>query len=330
MADENDKDLTYHNLQNAIDKQFGNTATVIGNGDGTFTVLVHDSAYDISSNGTITQGINWKRSMQNAQAPDTQKTTPKNIIGIGTDGTPVNMDLWEYTIESDKSYHIKYMSENFSDNGEIIGTIPQYIKTPSNEQFLPVTSMLESFMGMKGLQIAPKIPNTVTNLQGTFKDCTNLTASILPSNVITMIATFQNCSSLSTAPNLPENVEDISWAFYHCSNLKIAPIIPNSVKNMKSTFNQCINLTRGSDIPENVENMQYTYMGCSKLSGELKISANISGKELNGHQDYYQCFWNAATSEDFNLTIICSKKTYQILSTSQLLYSSNSNITIKE
>ena len=195
------------------------------------------------------------------------------------------------------------MSEELS-NGEMTDSVPQYIKTLENNQFIPVTSMLEAFMGVSTLKVAPKIPSTVTNMQGAFKDCINLKTAKIPNNVTNLTATFQNCSSLEQAPDLPENAESISWAFYNCSSLTVAPIIPEKVKNMRSTFNQCTNLISGSDIPKSVENMQYTYMGCSKLTGTIEINANITSKNIDGHEDYYQCFWDAATDNNANLSII--------------------------
>ena len=50
-------------------------------------------------------GINWDLAKTNAKAPEEQKEERNNgVIGIGTDGKVVNMDLWEYT----------YISENDS------------------------------------------------------------------------------------------------------------------------------------------------------------------------------------------------------------------------
>ena len=40
-------------------------------------------------------GIDWEQAKANAKAPEEQKEERNNgVIGIGTDGEPVNMDLW--------------------------------------------------------------------------------------------------------------------------------------------------------------------------------------------------------------------------------------------
>ena len=47
-------------------------------------------------------GIDWEKVKANAKAPEEQKAERNNgVIGIGTDGRPVNMDLWEYTLLDD-------------------------------------------------------------------------------------------------------------------------------------------------------------------------------------------------------------------------------------
>ena len=84
-------------LQKAINNQFGeNQAIVADNGDGTFTVEIIDNQknYIVTSND-VEDGIDWQTAMQTAKAPAEQiQERNKNVIGIGTDGKPVNMDLW--------------------------------------------------------------------------------------------------------------------------------------------------------------------------------------------------------------------------------------------
>ena len=40
--------------------------------------------------------------------PDQKNST---AIGVGPDGRPVNMDLWEYSLEEDGNYNYKCKSE---------------------------------------------------------------------------------------------------------------------------------------------------------------------------------------------------------------------------
>ena len=331
------QELNQSNLQDAIDNHFGNgKATVVSNGDGTFTVHFIDSKrdYNITSNG-IEKGTDWNEVMASVVAPESQDEERNNgVIGIGTNGNSIDMDLWEYTKLDDGTYSVKYISQEHTDKGEIIGTVPQYIKTQSQNEFVPVTSMLEAFMNDTLLKIAPVIPNTITNMRGIFKGCTSLEiASAIPGNVTNLLAAFENCSILLEAPVLPDNAEDISWAFHGCTNLETAPVIPNKVKDMHATFNSCYNLINGSDIPESVEDITFVYFRCYKLSGEIKVGANVSGKNIDDYDyiDYYQCFYDAATDENANLTVKCSENVYNLFTiNSSLVYSSNSHISLKQ
>lgn len=88
-------------------------------------------------------GIDWEQAKANAKAPEEQKEERNNgVIGIGTDGKVVNMDLWEYTKLDDGTYGLNTVNGldstgssgrnkgyrgAFTDKGEIIGTIPTYI-----------------------------------------------------------------------------------------------------------------------------------------------------------------------------------------------------------
>lgn len=122
------QELNETNLQNAIDNQFGkNKATVIDNGNGTFTVSFIDSKrdYNITSNG-VENVIDWNEAMANAKAPESQIEERNNgVIGIGTDGKPVNMDLWEYTLLDDGTYGLN--TENGLDDTGSAGRETGYI-----------------------------------------------------------------------------------------------------------------------------------------------------------------------------------------------------------
>ena len=100
------EELNQNNLQKALNSQFKERNVVAtDNGDGTFTVSVLDKLkdYTISGSGnTIENGLDWNEAMANAVAPETQdEERNKDVIGIGTDGKPVDMDLWEYSLLED-------------------------------------------------------------------------------------------------------------------------------------------------------------------------------------------------------------------------------------
>ena len=224
-----DDELSQSTLQEAIDKEFGEKiANVISNGDYTFTInFISDKQdYNVVEDG-VEKKINWKASMENAVAPESQNEERNNgVIGIGIDGKPVDMDLWEYNKLDSGGYEVVYFSEENLKDGKIIGNIPQYIKDADDKEFVEVTSLQEAFMNNTKLEIAPEIPYTITNLRGTFKGCSNLkNLPAIPGNVTNLLAVFENCSLITEAPVLPEKAEDISWAFHGCTNLKSAPII---------------------------------------------------------------------------------------------------------
>ena len=109
-------------------------------------------------------GINWDLAKSNAKAPKEQKEERNNgVIGIGTDGKPVNMDLWEYTLMdvgsyvlNDDQYTIQDSKDSsiersggylgtIKDNGQIEGTIPQYISVDNGKTYVQVISLRDTF-----------------------------------------------------------------------------------------------------------------------------------------------------------------------------------------
>lgn len=130
--------------------------------------------------------------MENAVAPESQdEERNEGVIGIGTDGKPVDMDLWEYTL-----YEETYALNDIDDleavgatneskgylgkivDGKIEGTIPKYIKSSTDKEFIPVTSLKDTFINLNNdfdeLVTTPVIPSTVANMQSTFSRCNNL------------------------------------------------------------------------------------------------------------------------------------------------------------
>ena len=104
--------LSQSNLQKAIDSQFQDRDVVVSdNGDGTFTVSILDKLKDYTisnSNNTIEESLNWKEAMSNAVPPESQdEERNEGVIGIGTDGKPVDMDLWEYSLLEDGTFRLR-------------------------------------------------------------------------------------------------------------------------------------------------------------------------------------------------------------------------------
>lgn len=150
-----------------------------------------------------------------------------------------------------------------------------------------VTNMEGTFMGCSSLTTAPVIPDSVANITVIFDGCSSLETYVgstgpngdfsnykLPDNITDMRQTFRDCSKLTKAPLIPYNVTNMQTTFYGCTSLVTAPVIPNSVTSMFATFQGCTSLTTVSIIPESVTEMHQTFYGCTGLTGLIEINAN--------------------------------------------------------
>ena len=244
-------------------------------------------------------GIDWEQAKASAKAPVEQKEERNNgVIGIGTDGKPVNMDLWEYTNLEDGTFALNDIDSvndtNKSkgylgkiNNGQIDGKVVQYISIDYGKSYFPVTSMISTFCELDSLTQMPELPSTVKNM-------TNC---------------FIRCSNLENITKLPSNLEDLSNTFKGCTSLKVAPEIPSKVINMYGTFSECINLkVAPKEIPASVQNIALIFLNCENLNGEITINANVSGKTIGidsagGEiEDFYRAFYQ--TSLKSNNTVL--------------------------
>ena len=235
-------------------------------------------------------GIDWEQAKANAKAPEEQKEERNNgVIGIGTDGRSVNMDLWEYTKLDDGTYGLNNQ-ESLTDtgtkttgyigkivDGKIEGFVPKYIKGKNDNDFFEVTNMAYTFFNNKELKEAPELPDEVTNIRALFNSCENLIKVYnLPQKAVNMYGTFANCKMLEKVPQIPNNVVNMYGTFLGCTSITKAPVIPESVVNMSNTFSNCINITEAPIIPENVTNMRGTFGGCINLSQAPIIPENVT------------------------------------------------------
>jgi len=299
IGDKEPEELNQKNLQKAIDDQFGlGKATVIDNCDGTFTVSFSESKrdYNIISN-RVESGIDWNKAMANAVAPESQNEERNDgVIGIGTDGNPVNMDLWEYTRLDDGTYGLNTVDGldatgasgrntgykgDFTDKGEIKGTIPTYISIDSGKKFDKVTSLIHTFYNCSDLKIAPKIPDAIEDMSVAFYKCDNLlVAPNIPSSVTKLSYTFSSCTKLESMPEIGNSVKDFNGAFQSCSGLKNTTRLPDSIEKMDGAFYKCINLIDAPNIPINAISLSNTFQGCTKLvSAPLIIPENVENMQ---------------------------------------------------
>lgn len=325
--------LNNNNLQKAIDNQFGDREIVTSrNENGTFLVNCLDTLKDYLIIGSdVKEIIDWTEVIKNVKSPESQdEDRNKGVIGIGTDGKPVDMDLWEYTLyngtyalndlidleDTDGTNETKgYLGEII--DGKIQGTVPQYIKAPNDKEFVPVTNMKDTFICVDELEKIPKIPATVTDMQSTFSRCYAITAvNNLPSSIINMKWTFFNNINLKEI-ELPCKVVILTATFNNCKVLKEAPEIPESVTNMKSTFIECASLEKIETIPEKVETLERAFYNCVSLQGKIEINAS-------NLLDYAECFTGVCKTDNkkLRLTGTCTKLNEIIA------YTNNPNITL--
>ena len=358
--------LDQNNLQEAIDNQFeGRDVVVSDNGDGTFTISCLDTLKDyIISDNSIEEGIDWNEAMTNAIAPASQDEARNDgVIAIGTDGKPVNMDLWEYTLINNGTEFILNDSESatdkgykgsYTENGEIsenqidVITIPQYISLDNGESFKPVTSLSCLFRECTDLRIAPAIPATVKNIKNMFHTCSNLENAInIPSNVTNIQGIFYNCTSLAQAPVIANSVENMQGAFQGCINLIYVPNLPISATNLQAAFRECERLTEIPELPPNIQNMFMTFYNCKNLKSVSKIPKsvtnmcwafqncyNLSGTmeivldEVSGVDSYKGAFLEACLNG--TLTLKCSEDVYNLFfNNTDIIGSSTGIVNIK-
>lgn len=212
----------------------------------------------------------------------------QNIIqedtATGTDGSAVDLSLWNYSIVDNSYYTLNGYYGGISD-GKITGTIPAEINGK------PVKTMNSTFIGCSVLIYAPVIPDSVTNIDNTFNGCTGLiSAPIIPDKVINMKGTFLGCSNLTQPPIIPEGVTDLTNTFGGCRSLAQAPLIPDGIVNISNTFQGCTALTQAPAIPNSVTNMSGVFSGCTNLL-QAPVISGISGIALptlsiNAADDY--------------------------------------------
>ncbi len=302
------QELEQNNLQKAINSQFEERNVVVSdNGNETFTVSCLDTLKDyIISGNEVKEGIDWNEVMENAVAPESQnEERNEGVIGIGTDGKPVDMDLWKYMLLDDGTFILNDSEEpteagyvgTFNENGEIIGTIPKYISINQGKTYMEVTSLYSLFKGCSDLKKAPIIPNTVTNMALTFSHTQIDISPILPPKLNVLSWTFE-FTNLTETPIIPQEVQRMYGTFYMCKKLvKIStPSLPDSVTIIDYLFAGCENLILNDFvIDENIESMEHLFENCYSLMGTLIINANPT--------NYYYCFYRCSTNSSSDLIL---------------------------
>ena len=205
--------VTAEDLQGELDKLVGEGKTNVEEiEDGKLKVTFDTNhSYEVSNGQTtqvedteFTPSVDWSKILDEANKnPDSVKHKDQlesDLIGIGTDGNPVNMDYWKNIYMANdgtfgigvKSGHGAYAYEKsyvggVTSDGKIQGTIPQYIYNAATKKFVEITELPGTFLRNEEIRIAPQIPSTVVFMGHTFYCCTNLEkGSEIPSGVGTV------------------------------------------------------------------------------------------------------------------------------------------------
>ena len=253
--------ITKENLVAELDRLLGagteNYTITPEDETGPWTVTVTDTGYSttISStgkkedNGQTKPTVDWEAILAEANAnPESfkhEETLSSTYIAIGTDGRPVDMDMWVPTPNADGTFSLGSMDNYGSEmvytdecpGGKIKGTVPQYIYNEELETFKEVVRMYGTFFQRTDLMYAPEIPSSVKEMLQTFKGCTELNrAPEIPSTVTDMGGTFSSCTNLTTAPEIPSSVTKMTYTFYGCTNLTGTIVINANPTNYGGCF----------------------------------------------------------------------------------------------
>ncbi len=287
----------------------GVKSIVVDKEDGTRNIIFLDSKkiYKLNSDGSIEDTNSDFDSIY--VAPNSQdEARNEGIIGIGTDGQPVDMDLWLYSFDTvTNGYGLNsnevFQNSEYNSNGtntETIRTagyngtetngkdiiIPQYISIDAGKTYSPVTSLYRTFNDNANIETMPTIPSTVTNMCNTFENCTNLKECSIPSLVDNINWCWAG-TGITKISEIPNSVVYMYGTFARCNSLiKIDLRIPKDAVTLQMTFYDCENLKKVNLVGgEKIENMSQTFTLCENL---LEIS-NIPPNIQNMHQTFFKC-----------------------------------------
>ena len=309
------KEKTAQELQDELNNQGENVLVVQWDKYIIFD-LDKNEEYRVMSDGSVeywgesTMGTTLLNTKTANQDQLEQNSSTSNVIGIDNDGNTVNMLLWEYTLINNSglgkigTYGLNdengldasgasgrsagYIGD-YTENGQIIGTVPAYISTDEGNTYVSVTSMVHTFYDCGELIIAPEIAETVTNMGVTFYQASNLTNAPdeIPDSVITLDYTFLNCIKLNTVPTLGKNVETMVQTFRNTAMSEFNVNLPNSLINLDSTFQNCTSLVAfNSTIPDSVTNMSSAFYDCTSL---ISFSSIIPNTVVNMNSTFFNC-----------------------------------------
>lgn len=219
-------------------------------------------------------------------------STVAKTISASTD----NGETWvEYTSSADDN-GTALATLNTGDKILIKGENAAYAPSQTSWNQFKTTGQFEVYGNIMSLVSGDSFTNadTLTEkyaLYALFYNCPNITSAenlILPATTLAQScyeAMFQNCTSLTVAPELPATT--LTYACYQgmfrgCTSLTIAPELPADTLARwcyNNMFQNCTNLTTVSELPATtLENGCYSNMfnGCTNLNSIACLATNIS------------------------------------------------------
>ncbi len=262
--------FTQEELENELDKLTGGDDTDVTTKGSNYLVKFKDSKreYEVEIPNWTSADLDWEQILEDA------KDDP-SIEGIGTDGEPVDMSLWQYTeieggvglFAGESRAGCAYSENGYigeCPDGNIIGYVPQYIRV--NGEFKPVVSMVSTFKGNAELVNLPEIPSTVTNIDSICHNCENLkTATIYETTETIGISAFAECPNLENI-TIAKGIKSIDErAFLGCEKLSNINL-PDTIEELgEQCFAYCTSLT-DIYLPEGIKSMCESFLGCTSLT----------------------------------------------------------------
>ena len=157
------------------------------------------------------------------------------------------------------------------------------IKSVSFEKNVNPEYLDNYFSNIETLEYVENIPSSVISLNKTFQNCIALDK--VPdlsdcTKLLDMTNTFMGCTTLKKIPEIPKNVRNIDGICQECSLLRTVPDLSKAVGviTAKNAFADCSTLTN-AEVAPNTENMEAMFMNCINLKIMPEIPNTVTNMD---------------------------------------------------